>query len=1660
MLPNQRIGDLIEVPSVQTVVRLENSVVAAQNAAGTFVFTSDVDIHIRILAQALERTSGQGYFLQGDFGSGKSHFLAALAAWLGGHDIDGVLSAQHEGLQKLHLSGKRFLPVTLSLVNYRGNTPLERIITEGIEESLRLHDISAVISERSFFLQFLKGILHDPDLAKDFSSRTGVSPDHIPEWINEHKLEAFTAGILLIKNAGVAVPELPVRERNETFDSALQVVKSNGFAGIVLLIDELSEFFRSKPDAPSLNEDARTLQLIGEMSKSNPLWIIAAVQESIERTGDIAQATFRKIKDRFPHKFHLSTLHIRDLIAKRLVRKKPGADQHITSIYNEYSRCFPAFNATAEFFSNIYPVHPLTLSLLEGLGDLFSQHRGIVDFVHSRIAGDLSGNIPGILDRPCSELLSPDAIYEHFAPRIAEFSSFYIYPSQIVPHLDQVIDLCHEDETDRVLARKLIRILILYAIHPTASAPSIRVLAELASCMFSFHDPDTSAQYISEVLLDPIVEKSRFLNKNSSITGYILDATYVVSTSDDQSKILRARIERTMKELALNDSRILSVPLAELPESFSWPGPSLMSGNIGRTIIWRQSTRQTAVFYLLSGNENSVEQKISEMLNAGKIDFALVITTEKILLNCKHTAMWIISVDNVDDVLLREYFACRMVAGELRPANPADVALIPLLKEQIRKLEPAARQAVLHQIYSGSFTDLTLEPESPVRQIKRFDRLLEIAGEQILESRFPRFKEIASRSLPPSPRYYQRLFDDFVVAGSISMRDARTQGLSELIETMAVPLGLVDVKAGNYLLTPNTVSNQFLSSFFSLLPVSGQIPTAALILKLQTGPYGVPRDLVCFLVASLAYIGHISLINRGRSLPLEFIKISTVEQIDAIAPGDIISEADRKAVVEYCTFLTGSGQIENFGLKQQRDTWQAVLKFKASASTIVSEIGRQIQALSGYSAFSHFDLENVSLKCRALTCVLDEIKVSYSAREGLERFLVSWRASGLTSDDITYLKQIHRFLIRHVERIVFVNHYINHRSAIDISSTEKAVADRRDAVLVMLRNIDSMIIPDEGEHFQNTFEAFRESFVQVYSGCHARYQKVRQKPIISKHSSRALLIVKRLASIPSLDCPRGIRQLLDECEKPLTPSCTRNVSEELLRSPLCSCGYLCTQELPEKEGCNPDVEIERVLREYTIILRSPQILEAISARSFALRDVDKSAHDRLGRLHNFLRDNLENGAATLRDLLDESTSAELNRALSGQALIENRSISALQGELAGRRLTPSRIREIVEKWIGDISDDVILSLADSGDSALYSAADPLLWPFLHKDLFSESLNERKLAQLQIQSLASELEKHFSSDKLSQQFIRMNEQSLLDFISNEPVHLGAIQAAWNILIDRILSGMIVPQFENVYSKYLDESEAMRIKMRMGALQKFSKSYVSQYPEKLRARSAAVALYKDPWATNKSKANILANIEKIAANGNDWFMTLPVVPQINCTVLEQNSTPFTMILVDAIPLDVWLDIVATVPDLFNAGKIGIFRQTAQSVTVDSINELFGFSQENDPTTELALRGIDYFTISGDEERKWSDIIPLPKQGCSQLVRLTTFDRQAHAGNISLEDIAPTLANLLSKNLASLVDVCKNESRSLIVTTDHGLSFSSKGLSHGAGGIYEKAIFRFQV
>ncbi|MEJ2168562.1 MAG: hypothetical protein P8X90_23875 [Desulfobacterales bacterium] len=53
---------------------------------------------------------------------------------------------------------------------------------------------------------------------------------------------------------------------------------------------------------------------------------------------------------------------------------------------------------------------------------------------------------------------------------------------------------------------------------------------------------------------------------------------------------------------------------------------------------------------------------------------------------------------------------------------------------------------------------------------------------------------------------------------------------------------------------------------------------------------------------------------------------------------------------------------------------------------------------------------------------------------------------------------------------------------------------------------------------------------------------------------------------------------------------------------------------------------------------------------------------------------------------------------------------------------------------------------------------------------------------------------------------------------------------------------------------------------------------------------------------------------------------------------------------------------------------------------------------------------------------------------------------------------IAGFLNAELPRLRKIASTQKRRLIITTDHGLSLTRNGLSHGAGGVYEQAVFRY--
>jgi len=315
--------------------------------------------NLEMILTSLSRGEGKGIFLKGHYGSGKSHFLSILSILLRSPDCLNVLIGQEPSLERFRnaLQSKRFLVVEISLIQHRGTEFLEDI--------------------------FLKGIF------QELSVRLG---------------KTFEGG----------------DSRQETFLEIKRALNRIGISGVVLLVDELSEFLRSKTDAHAYNEDIRFLQYLGEEAPSFPLWIISSLQEWIEETGEIAQDTFNKIKDRYPIRIGLGRAHIEEFVSHRLIRHREGSEGEIRKIFNSIRRYFPLFPVEENRFLKLYPVHPATITLLDYLKPLFSEHRGIVDFIHYRLKSDEERGIPSFLERPAHELLSPSMIFDHFIHRIRE----------------------------------------------------------------------------------------------------------------------------------------------------------------------------------------------------------------------------------------------------------------------------------------------------------------------------------------------------------------------------------------------------------------------------------------------------------------------------------------------------------------------------------------------------------------------------------------------------------------------------------------------------------------------------------------------------------------------------------------------------------------------------------------------------------------------------------------------------------------------------------------------------------------------------------------------------------------------------------------------------------------------------------------------------------------------------------------------------------------------------------------------------------------------------------------------------------------------------------------------------------------------------------------
>ena len=1046
--------------------------------------------------------------------------------------------------------------------------------------------------------------------------------------------------------------------------------------------------------------------------------------------------------------------------------------------------------------------------------------------------------------------------------------------------------------------------------------------------------------------------------------------------------------------------------------------------------------------------------------------FALVLAAGDQSLECPHAALWRIPLPK-DNRALREYLSLRMVASRTSETNPADVPLLALLKERMARAAPAAVQAALEALYAGEFSDAGIRVDPSIRQVRRFDRLLEISADKLLEERYPRFREVAPRKILPSPRLYQQVLEGFVVPGTLPLAEARSRALSTLIDGLATPLGLVEIKRNAYVFSPDASGYPLIPHLLSLVSASGPTPVPRVFEGLEGSPFGLPHDTAVFLIAALVVGGLLGARKSGRAIPLDYLSLQSVENADEITLGELIAEADRETLVRECAFLPSVAGVESFGLRQQREAWKEVIKFRDTSVRLSEGVRNSLARMAEFSSFKTFGLANLERTLTAVSTLAESIKVSYPAKDGLQSFLRAWRGTGLTGAEVLSLGKLSRFLTEKAEQFIFITHYLRHPAVEKAASREERIAELRATALALLESPEAGVVNDGGEHLSAVFAQIREAYGALYARGHAAFYQARQAPALSRSAQRALEVLRLLSAIEALDRPAGLEAFLNELSRGEREQCKRRLSEELLRSPLCGCGFALGDSPAPARSESPEEAIDRFLLAYCEILGSPRVIEPLAARAFALQDVKASSAERLKRLADILR----RGAvspAELAGAIDEGTASELGRALSGRIPIRSRSLAELNAKLSGRRLPARTILAMVTEWLSEASEDALIAVEPDragGGAAGGAGAAPggpgatSFWPLFHGDLFA-----RRSAPLSVRppspgaSSADEiprwesaLEETFPSTRLREAFLATDQSDLFRFISEERLHTAAIRAAWLVFAERTLSGRALPSCFTPTSLHAHPERARHIEGLLKSLARAESLLGMPYPERLAVRISFEELLFDPWTTEELAAALQKALDKIALAADSWIAGIaPVQP------IELADLPVVLIA-DGVPADVWMQVIEKgwADGELAGAEMSWARLESVPRTQESIASLLALT--GDPQEQLWLRDMPLLNLKGTEEISLKErLLPLAESK-PVIARLTFVDQAAHARKLRLSEMAAVLIGILGRDLPAVLRECGHQKRPLILTTDHGLSLSRDGLSHGRGGAYERLIFR---
>ncbi|NTU80341.1 MAG: hypothetical protein HGA45_13355 [Chloroflexales bacterium] len=369
---------------------------------------------------------GQGYWIQAEFGSGKSHLLCALSALaLGDTDVWNMVrdkerqanrgrreSLYHfweEGLQaKSSAPSKGIFVIVKTLVGTGGGAVgvatrgrrLVDYILEAASDQIKLEigrDLSIypadlladrfLAQDRDRFGRDLRKFLKDPTYfpqdeidRHDFNEfvlqmQNSSSPEHKRSLGN--KLWRFYTEYLHVQ------PQIPA-ETEDILKNLVETIMAEGYSGVLLVLDEVSLFMKDREEDQRVDDEKTLVVLSNRLAKVHnlPIWTVCAAQQTIEG----AMGVKNIIADdrlKLVELLREDTDYYNLVLARVRNITDPGA---VGAYFLAYKRGFTWPDAVGEGeFRRFFPFHKPALEVLRAITYELTTTRSAIHFMHQAL---------------------------------------------------------------------------------------------------------------------------------------------------------------------------------------------------------------------------------------------------------------------------------------------------------------------------------------------------------------------------------------------------------------------------------------------------------------------------------------------------------------------------------------------------------------------------------------------------------------------------------------------------------------------------------------------------------------------------------------------------------------------------------------------------------------------------------------------------------------------------------------------------------------------------------------------------------------------------------------------------------------------------------------------------------------------------------------------------------------------------------------------------------------------------------------------------------------------------------------------------------------------------------------------------------------------------